>query len=185
MPPTTPGSSRPGARVIPIPGASAPLAALVASGLPTDRFVFAGFLPAKQGARRAALAELAAIDATLVVFESGPRLAESLADLSEVLGARSAAVARELTKMFEEVRRAPLPELAAHYAETGAPKGEIVIVIAPPLEAEDVSAEALDAFLADALTRMSVKEGAAAAAAQLGVPRKRAYARALELQDRT
>ena len=170
-----------GHRVFPIPGASSVLAGLVASGLPSDRFLFAGFLPSKQGARRAALAELASVDATLIVFESGPRLAESLADMAETLGARPAAIARELTKLFEEVRRDDLSGLAAHYAQAGAPKGEIVVVIGPPPEA-DVSDEALDAFLTGVIGQ-GVKTAAAEAAAKLGVSRKRAYARALALKD--
>lgn len=169
--------------VFPIPGASASLAALVVSGLPSDRFLFAGFLPNKQGARRATLAELADVDATLILYETGPRLAESLADMAEVLGVRPAAVARELTKMFEETRRDTLDVLAAHYAEAGGPKGEIVVVIGPPLAKGEVSEEALDAFLLKALPR-GVKDAAAEAARELGVPRKRAYQRALELKDR-
>ncbi|MES1157231.1 MAG: 16S rRNA (cytidine(1402)-2'-O)-methyltransferase [Alphaproteobacteria bacterium] len=172
-----------GHRVTPLPGASALLAALVSAGLPTDRFLFAGFLPAKQQARRAALDELADIPATLVLYETGPRLAESLADMAEVLGARAAAVARELTKMFEETRRAPLNELATHYAEAGAPKGEIVVVIAPPEKVEVTEAD-LDAFLQRALTRAGVKEAASEAASQLGVSRRIAYARALQLKDK-
>ncbi|HRP09636.1 MAG TPA: 16S rRNA (cytidine(1402)-2'-O)-methyltransferase [Terricaulis sp.] len=170
-----------GHRVYPIPGASALLAGLVASGLPSDRFLFAGFLPAKTHARREALQALAPIDATLVFYESGPRLAESLADMHAVLGDRAAAMARELTKLFEETRRDTLSGLAAHYAEAGAPKGEIVLIVGPPPQAE-VSQEALDAFLADALARGGVKDAAQAATDQLGVSRKRAYARALELK---
>ena len=172
-----------GHKVIPIPGASAPLAALVASGLPSDRFLFAGFLPNKQHARRAALADLAEIDATLILFESGPRLAESLADMAEAFGPRAGVVARELTKMFEEVRRASLDQLAAHYAKAGGPKGEIVVLIAPPPEPAEASTEEIDAFLRDALTRLSVKEAASEAADKLNVPRRTAYARALELKD--
>lgn len=172
-----------GHRVFPIPGASALLAGLVISGLPTDRFMFAGFLPPKQGARRAALSEVADADATLIFYESGPRLADSLADMAEVLGARPAAVTRELTKMFEEARRASLVELAAHYAEAGAPKGEIVVIVGPPEAKGEVTEEALDAFLLKALSR-GVKEASSEAARDLGVPRKRAYARALELKDR-
>jgi 16S rRNA (cytidine1402-2'-O)-methyltransferase len=171
-----------GHRVFPVPGASALLAGLVASGLPSDRFLFAGFLPAKQGARRAALAALAEIEATLVLFETGPRLAESLADMAAALGARPAAVARELTKLFEETRRETLDALAAHYAATGAPKGEIVVIIAPPPEPEEVSDEALDAFLRGMIAR-GVKEAASEATRALGVSRKRAYARALALKD--
>ena len=172
-----------GHRVFPIPGASALLAGLVISGLPTDRFLFAGFLPPKQGARRAAIGEVADADATLIFYETGPRLADSLADMAEVLGSRPAAVTRELTKMFEEARRAPLNELAAHYAEAGAPKGEIVVLIGPPEAKGEVSEEALDSFLLRALPR-GVKEAASEAARDLGVPRKRAYQRALELKDR-
>lgn len=172
-----------GHRIYPIPGASAALAGLVVSGLPSDRFLFAGFLSAKQNARREALTELADIDATLIFYESGPRLSESLADMAETLGPRSAAVARELTKLFEETRRGALDELAAHYAEAGAPKGEIVVLVGPPLPKGEVSDEALDAFLVRALVR-GVKEAASEAARDLGVPRKRAYARALELKDR-
>lgn len=171
-----------GHRVFPIPGASALLAGLVVSGLPSDRFLFAGFLPAKQVGRRAALAELAEVDATLVLYESGPRLAESLADMADVLGPRPAAVARELTKLFEETWRATLDELAAHYTQAGAPRGEIVVIIGPPLAAGEVSEEALDSFLAGVLAR-GVKEAASEAARALGVPRKRAYARALALKD--
>src|SRR5690349_4151623 len=118
-----------------IPGPSAPLAALVLSGLPSDRFLFAGFLPAKDGARRTTLQELKSVPATLLLFETGPRLAGSLAACREVLGNRQAAVARELTKLHEEVRRGALGELARHYQEAGPPKGEIVLVIAPPVEA--------------------------------------------------
>lgn len=172
-----------GHRVFPIPGASALLAGLVVSGLPSDRFLFAGFLPPKQGARRTALAELADIDATLIFYESGPRLADALTDMSDVLGPRPAAVARELTKMFEETRRDTLEALASHYAEAGAPKGEIVILIGPPPPKADVSDEALDAFLVAALPR-GVKDAASEAARDLGVPRKRAYTRALELKDK-
>jgi 16S rRNA (cytidine1402-2'-O)-methyltransferase len=172
-----------GHRVYPVPGASALLAGLVTSGLPSDRFLFAGFLPPKQNARRGALAELAEIDATLILYESGPRLSDSLADMAETLGDRPAAVARELTKMFEETRRDSLAALAAHYEQAGAPKGEIVVIIGPPAPKGEVSDEALDAFLAGALSR-GVKEAATAAASELGVPRKRAYARALDLKDR-
>jgi 16S rRNA (cytidine1402-2'-O)-methyltransferase len=172
-----------GHRVFPIPGASALLAGLVVSGLPTDRFLFAGFLPPKQGARRTALSEVADAEATLIFYETGPRLADSLADMAEILGPRPAAVTRELTKVFEEARRAPLNELAAHYAEAGAPRGEIVVLIGPPEAKGEVSDEVLDAFLLGALSR-GVKEAASEAARDLGVPRRRAYTRALELKDR-
>ncbi len=170
-----------GHRVFPIPGASALLAGLIVSGLPSDRFLFAGFLPSKQAARRAELAVLAECGCSLVFYESGPRLAESLADMAETLGARPAAIARELTKMFEETRRDTLAALATHYAEAGAPKGEIVVIVGPPGAAAEVGDEALDAFLGGALSR-GVKEAASEAAKALGVPRKRAYARALALK---
>lgn len=173
-----------GHRVIPIPGASASLAALVAAGLPTDQFFFAGFAPTKRGARRAWLAELAEISATLLIYDTGPRLAESLADMAEIFGARQAAVARELTKMFEEVRRAPLAELAAHYAQADAEaRGEFVLVIEGAPAAAPADETAIDAFLRVALSKMSVKEAASAVAEKLNVPRKLAYGRALALKD--
>ncbi len=171
-----------GHRVFPIPGASASLAGLVVSGLPTDRFLFAGFLPAKQNARRTTLEGLGGIEATLILYESGPRLAESLADMAAVLGPRDAVIARELTKFFEETRRDTLDALAAHYFDAQAPKGEIVVIVAPPPQAPEASDEVLDAYLADALTRLSVKEAAQAAAAELRVSRNRAYARALNIR---
>ncbi|HVZ02829.1 MAG TPA: 16S rRNA (cytidine(1402)-2'-O)-methyltransferase [Dongiaceae bacterium] len=172
-----------GLAVTAIPGAAAPITALVLSGLPSDRFLFAGFLPPKSGARRATLAELRNVPATLLLFETGPRLAESLADCHQVLGDRPAAVARELTKLHEEVRRGMLSELSRHYHETGAPKGEIVLVIGPP----DSSTEApidVDQALVDALARMGVKEAATAVAAASGLPRREIYARALALSGR-
>lgn len=172
-----------GYRVFPIPGASAALAGLVASGLPSDRFLFAGFAPAKGMARRAAFDELADLDATLVWFESGPRLAESLADMAGAFGPRPAAVMRELTKLHEEARRDTLEVLAAHYRAAGPPKGEIVVVVGPPLAAAEVDDAALDAFLRAALETRSVKEAAAEAQEALKVPRRRAYARALALKD--
>jgi 16S rRNA (cytidine1402-2'-O)-methyltransferase len=168
-----------------VPGASALLAALSVSGLPTDRFLFAGFLPPKAGARRAALAELAAVPATLVFYESPRRLGPALADMAGVLGARPAAVARELTKRHEEVRRAPLPELADAYGAEEA-RGEIVLVVGPPeagARAEE-SAEALDDALREALGRESVKDAAREVAARLGLPKREVYARALELSGR-
>ena len=174
-----------GHQVFPVPGASAALAALVVAGLPTDRFLFEGFLPAKAGQRKARVAEIAAIPATLVLYESGPRLAASLADLANGLGARDAAICRELTKKFEEVRRGTLAQLAAHYLETGAPKGEIVIVIAPPgAEANAVSPEALDTKLKAALKKLSVKDAADAIAGETGLKRRHVYQRALALADR-
>jgi 16S rRNA (cytidine1402-2'-O)-methyltransferase len=164
------------------PGPSALLAALGIAGLPTDRFLFAGFLPQRGAARRAALVELAGIRATLVFYEAPHRLAESLADMAQTLGPRQAAVARELTKRHEEVRRGSLAALAAHYAETGAPKGEIVVLIGPPDGAAGrPSEETLDRRLAALLETMSVREAAAQLAAETGEPRRVLYARALRL----
>ncbi|MFM2042705.1 MAG: rRNA ((1402)-2-O)-methyltransferase [Pseudomonadota bacterium] len=165
-----------------LPGASAALTALVLSGLPSDRFLFAGFLPSKQGARRTELEGLKPVQATLVLYESAQRLADLLADAADILGGREAAVARELTKMFEEVRRGTLPDLAAHYAAAGPPKGEVVVVIAPPPAGEAATEAAdLDRLLRDALKTMSVRDAAASVATATGQPRKAVYARALEL----
>jgi 16S rRNA (cytidine1402-2'-O)-methyltransferase len=170
-----------GHAVTAVPGPSAVPMALALSGLPTDRFFFGGFLPAKAGERRRMIAEAAQIPATLVFFEAPHRLAASLADLAELLGDRPAAVARELTKLFEEVRRRSLGELAAHYAHAEA-KGEIALVIGPPGEAEAPDAAALDAALRDALAGASVKDAAAEVAARFGLRRREVYARALELK---
>ena len=170
-----------GHRVFPIPGASASLAALTVAGLPTDRFAFLGFPPPKSAARRRWLAEAAAFPGTLILFESPQRLAESLDDAAQILGDREAAVARELTKLFEETKRARLSSLAAIYKDSGPPKGEVVVVIAPP-EASTPSAEDLDRVVGEALSRgLSVKDAAAEAAARLGIGRKEAYQRALAL----
>src|SRR3954454_20335104 len=163
------------------PGPSAALMALTVAGLPTDRFFFEGFLPAKEAARRARIGELLRIPATLVLFESGPRLAATLADLAAGLGAREAAVARELTKLHEEVRRGDLPSLAAEYAAGAETRGEIVIVIAPPAATEQPSAADIDALLHAALARTSVKKAVAEAAAAPGEPRRAVYTRALAL----
>ena len=168
-----------GAAVHTLPGPCAAIAALTLSGLPTDRFLFAGFLPAKAGPRAGAIAELAAIRASLVFYESGPRLGEALAALSDGLGERDAAVVREISKLHEETVTAPLADLAARYAETSV-KGEIVIVIGPPPEQEPASDDALDDALDKALATLTPSRAAAAVAEQLGIPRKRAYARALE-----
>jgi 16S rRNA (cytidine1402-2'-O)-methyltransferase len=171
-----------GHRVHPVPGASAALAALVAAGLPTDRFFFEGFLPAKSAARRNRIAELGRVPATLVLYESGPRLARSLADLAAGLGTRQAAMCRELTKVFEEIRRGGLVELAAHYAQASPPKGEIVIVIGPPdADAPEVSSEDLDQRLRAVLAKLSLKDAAAAIAAETGLPRREVYRRALAI----
>lgn len=172
-----------GHNVIPIPGASATLAALTASGLAGDKFLFAGFLPPRTNERRRAIREVEAVPATLVFFEAPSRIAESLADLAAVLGDRPAAVARELTKVHEEVRRASLTELAAHYVKQADVKGEIVVVVAPPAATRATStADTLDAQLAKALKEHPVKDAAAIVAAALGLPRREVYARALELK---
>jgi len=170
-----------GLPVTALPGPSAPLVALLLSGLPSDRFFFGGFLPAKTAARRTALQPLAGLDASLIFFEGPQRLAASLADMAAVLGNRAAAVARELTKLHEEVRRGSLGDLAAHYAEAGAPKGEIVIVVGPPAAAEAGAGFDLDAALRDALAHASLRDAAATVAAASGLPRRQVYARALEL----
>ncbi len=165
-----------------IPGPSAVLAALVLAGLPTDRFFFEGFLPPKSGGRRTRLTELAAIPGTLVFFESPRRLAEMLADAAAVLGARRGAVARELTKFYETVRRGTLPELAAHYESEEEARGEIVVIIGPPGAADLVTSdEAIDERLRAAMAKVSLKEAVAQVAAETGQPRRKVYARALEL----
>jgi 16S rRNA (cytidine1402-2'-O)-methyltransferase len=173
-----------GAAVFAVPGASAVLAALATAGLPTDRFLFAGFLPAKQAGRRAELAELASVPATLVFYETGPRLAAALADMADVLGDRPAAVARELTKLYEETRRAPLGALARAYAEEGGPKGEIVVVVGPPAPATAWDDDAVDAALAARLDSAPLKTLAAEIAEAAGRPRREIYARGLALKER-
>ncbi|PPD03874.1 MAG: 16S rRNA (cytidine(1402)-2'-O)-methyltransferase [Methylocystis sp.] len=171
-----------GVHVTSVPGPSAVLAALVVAGLPTDRFFFEGFLPHKSGPRRARLAELAPIPGTLVFFESPRRLAETLADCAAILGKRNAAIARELTKMFESVRRGALDELAATLAEEEPPRGEIVLLVAPPgADAALTAAADLDAKIEEALTAHSVKDAASVVSAATGQPRRQVYARALEL----
>lgn len=165
------------------PGASASLTALVLSGLPSDRFLFAGFLPAKATARRAALSDLRQIPVTTIFYETAPRLAESLTDMQDILGDRPAAVARELTKKFEEVRRGLLSELAAFYKQDGDPRGEIVVVVAPPLaDAQESWTEArIDALLAEAMDvqNLSVRDASALVAARTGRKKSDIYQRAL------
>jgi 16S rRNA (cytidine1402-2'-O)-methyltransferase len=163
-----------------LPGPSAVIAALTLAGLPTDRFLFLGFLPAKPKARSDAIAEIAALRATLVLYESGPRLGDALGALADQLGNRDAAVAREISKLHEECVTGTLAELARRYADSS-PKGEIVIVIGPPAESPEASDQELDAALAEALSRLSPSRAAAEVAEALRLPRKRAYARALEL----
>jgi 16S rRNA (cytidine1402-2'-O)-methyltransferase len=162
-----------------VPGASAPLAALILSGLPSDRFLFAGFLPARGGERRTALEALKDERATLIFFESGPRLAETLADMVQVLGGRRAVVARELTKLFEEARRGSLCELSAQYAQAGAPKGEITLVVEGARQPALDGAK-LDALLDKALVFMPVRAAADLLAQALDRPRKPIYERALQ-----
>ena len=164
-----------------IPGPCAAIAALTLAGLPTDRFLFLGFLPAKQQARAEAVAEVAAIRATLVLYESGPRLSACLATLAEGLGDREAAVAREITKRFEECVTGTLTELAARYADAP-PKGEMVVVVAPPGEKAPASEEDADAALAEALTRLPPAKAAGEVAKRLGLDRKALYARAMALK---
>jgi 16S rRNA (cytidine1402-2'-O)-methyltransferase len=169
-----------GSAVYPIPGASALLAGLSVAGLPTDRFLFAGFPPPKSAARRTFFEELAGVRATLVFFEGGSRVASSLADMAAVFGPREAVVARELTKLYETVIRAPLPDLAAD-PRFDNPKGEIVILVAPGRE-EAASAADADAALVDALTRLRPTDAAAEVAKALGLPRRDLYRRAMELK---
>ena len=172
-----------GHRVVPVPGASAALAALATAGLPSDRFLFAGFLPVKSGARRKAVAELAGVPATLIFYEGPSRLAACLADLAEVLGGdREAVVARELTKLFEEARRGSLAELAEHYAEAGSPKGEVVVLVGPPGVAE-IDEAGLDDALRAALAEMPTRAAADQVAEQFGRSRREVYQRALALKD--
>jgi 16S rRNA (cytidine1402-2'-O)-methyltransferase len=171
-----------GLSVTTLPGASAVLAALTVAGLPTDRFFFEGFLPAKEGQRRSRIAELARIPATLVLFETGPRLAGALADLAAGLGPRDGAICRELTKLHEEVRRGELATLARDIAGAAEPRGEIILVVAPPdpqAAAGDVAD--LDALLRRALERVSVKDAVGEVAAVTGRPRREIYQRALAL----
>jgi 16S rRNA (cytidine1402-2'-O)-methyltransferase len=171
-----------GHAVIPIPGPSAVLAALVVSGLPTDSFFFAGFLPPKYVARAKRLAELATVPATMVFFESAPRLAASLADMTKALGSgRKAAVARELTKAFETIRRGTLSELAGALAGEPPPKGEIVVVVGPPIEVATTSEDA-DRILVALLEEKGVSAAAAEAATITGLSRRDLYQRALALK---
>ncbi|PTQ65237.1 16S rRNA (cytidine1402-2'-O)-methyltransferase [Sphingomonas sp. PP-CE-3G-477] len=169
--------------VVTIPGPCAAVAALTLAGLPTDRFLFVGFLPSKLHARAEAIAEVATIRATLVMYESGPRLGACLAALLEGLGDREAAVTREISKKFEEAVTGTLSTLAARYADAP-PRGEIVIVVAPPGEAPPASAEDGDAALIEALTRLSTGQAASEVAKKLGLDRKALYARALELKPK-
>ena len=169
-----------GHAVTAVPGASSVMAALNVAGLPTDRFFFEGFLPAKQAARQKRIAALAAVPATLVLFESGQRLPATLADLASGLGARAAAVCRELTKRHEEIRRGDLATLSRDYAQGAETRGEIVIVVAPPAEQSGEAGD-VDALLRQALTRASLKDAVGEVALATGRPRRAVYQRALEL----
>lgn len=171
-----------GVRVVPIPGASAVLSALTASGLPNDAFMFAGFLPVKAGQKKSRMEALANVPATLVFYESPRRLADTLAAMVEVLGDRQAVVARELTKTFEEVRRGSLPELAQHYAEAGAPKGEVVLCVAPPTEKAEASEADTDQMLLGLAAEMPAAKAAGEAARMTGRKKSELYQRLLELK---
>ena len=171
-----------GVAVYSIPGASSLLAALASAGLPTDRFQFLGFPPQKGGQRRSLLEEVRGIPSTLVFFEGASRLGASLADMAQCLGDRDAAVARELTKMFEEVRTGTLSELARVYADQP-PKGEVVVIVGPP-EPVAVSRDDLDAMIAKADAGRPLKEIAAEIADVLGLKRREVYERALELRGK-
>jgi 16S rRNA (cytidine1402-2'-O)-methyltransferase len=173
-----------GLPVTAVPGPSAALAALVLSGLPPDRFFFAGFLPARSGQRREELCELAAIPSTLIVYEAANRLDETLADMAAMLGPRPAAVARELTKLFEEVRRGDLATLAAHYAAAPV-KGEVVIVIGHPLQGEDAGENAVEEALLNALRTLSLRDAVDQVAAETGTPRRVVYRQALALTGKS
>ncbi|WP_119084598.1 16S rRNA (cytidine(1402)-2'-O)-methyltransferase [Altererythrobacter sp. B11] len=171
-----------GIAVTSLPGASAPIAALTISGLPSDRFLFAGFLPPKEKARRDVLAELAGLRATLIFFETAPRLLKALEAIGEVLPGRDVAVAREITKLYEECRTGSANQLAEHYA-AHPPRGEIVLLVGPPADnaGEEMDAEGL---LAEALADMKPSQAAAAVAKATGLDRKALYARALEMREK-
>lgn len=170
--------------VIALPGPSSVLTALSVAALPTDRFFFEGFLPSKQTARRSRIAELARIDATLVMFESGARVQDSLQDLASIMGERDAAICREMTKLHEEVRRATLPELAA-ISDTLETRGEFVLVIGPPAADAGMDDDTLDNLLRNALASGSVKDAVAQAVDASGRPKREVYARALEMSKET
>ncbi len=173
-----------GHQVIALPGPSSVLSALSVAALPTDRFFFEGFLPPKAAARRARLTELSRIDATLVMFESGNRVQDTLRDLAGIMGARDAAICREMTKLHEDIRRAKVSELAKA-ADTLETRGEFVLVIGPPAGAQIMAEDALDDLLRSSLQRDSVKDAVAHAVELSGRPRREIYARALEVAKET
>jgi 16S rRNA (cytidine1402-2'-O)-methyltransferase len=166
-----------------VPGPCAAIAALTLAGLPTDRFLFLGFLPAKAKARADTIAEVAAVRAALIIYESGPRLGETIGALRKQLGPREAAVVREITKLHEECVTGTLTELAERYADSS-PKGEMVVVVGPPVAAEPASDREIDRLLERAMARLSPSRAAAEVAEQLNIPRRRAYARALDLSSK-
>ncbi len=170
-----------GREVQTVAGPCAAIAALTLAGLPTDRFLFLGFLPSKAGARSSAIREVAQVRATLILYESGPRLGASLAALRDGLGNRDAAVVREISKRFEETVTGTLGELAERYSEAS-PRGEIVIVVAPPGEPEAAGEDEVDAALVEAMTRLSPSRAAAEVAEKLGIPKRSVYERALALK---
>ena len=171
-----------GGRVVPIPGASALLTALAAAGLPTDAFFFVGFLPSKAGQRKSRLEELTGIPATLVFYESPRRLANSLASMAEVLGDRPAAVARELTKTFEEMRRGTLATLAADYAAEDTPRGEVVVCVGPPLPAAEPNADDVDTLLLSLAAELGSSKAAGEVARTTGGRKADLYRRLMDLK---
>ncbi len=174
-----------GVPVVSVPGANAAITALAAAGLATDSFLFVGFLPPRTAARRRRLAALASIDATLVFYESPRRVAAALGDMAEVLGARrEAAVARELTKLHEEIVRADLAGLAARYADADPPKGEVVVLAGPPPDGAAPDAAEVDELLRAALQDSSLRDAAAQVSAVTGVARREVYARAVQLKEK-
>lgn len=164
------------------PGPNAAIAALSICGLPTDNFLFAGFLPSKKQARADVIARYKSLDATLLFYENGPRLGAALAALADCLGEREAAMARELTKKFEEVVTGSLSELAARYADE-TPKGEIVVIIGPPLEQDQAEQGDMEAALAEALERLPTAKAAGEIAKRFGLERSEVYARAAEMKS--
>jgi 16S rRNA (cytidine1402-2'-O)-methyltransferase len=170
-----------GIAVYPVPGPSAAVAALSAAGLPTDRFLFAGFLPSKSGERGRALEELKVVPATLIFYESPQRLADTLTQMAEILGPRPAVVAREVTKLHEEFREGPLDRLAATYADEAAPKGEITLLVGPPAEAE-IDRSRIDSMLRQTLPFMPLKAASALIAEATGASKREIYDRGLALQ---
>lgn len=169
--------------VIALPGPSAALTALTVSALPTDRFLFIGFPPPRTSARKLVFQDVAAVRASIVIFESARRLAGSLADMRDVLGDRNAVVARELTKRFEEVKRGSLSELALHYTRAGAPKGEIVVVVGPPAEAPPPPEETIDTLLRETLPGRTLRDAVDLVCGKLDLPRRTVYERALAIKN--